>query len=156
MLGLREGRCRCLRLVGGRLKTTQGEEVWPFRRLLLLLLQVVIRVRLGYPATTRPSIFLRHQSSSASTAPSGVANQLFWWPIRSRKWSQHATLTWRRPTLYQASILRWRPCSSIKEELSHSLIVTVREVGLSCQTYGAGAFITECMVAGSGGGSSWS
>ena len=56
--------------------------------------------------------------------------------IRSRTSSQHAALTWRRLALYQGSILRRRPRSSIKEKRRYLLIAVVREVDLSCQTFG--------------------
>ena len=76
-------------------------------------------------------------ATSRRRGEKGVANQLFrGWPIRSRTWSQHVALTRRRLILYQASILRWRPRSTINEKLTHSLIMAIREVGLSCQTYG--------------------
>ena len=77
-----------------------------------------------------------HSYSSASTSLSGVANQLIrnsrGWSIRSRKSSLHALIC-RGLILYQAS---WRSCSFIREQLTHLLVIVVREVDLSCQTYG--------------------
>ena len=45
-------------------------------------------------------------------------------------------LTWRGLILYRASSFPWRLRSSIKEKLKHFSIAVVREVDLSCQTYG--------------------